>query len=132
VAVAFTRTFPQAASTDRLWESAAFGDAGSADLSFEIADDGTLVSWSVSGGAPGAALKSAIDRTMSLVNGRTFVGSGRVTKLRLTAQVSPDQVHDGLHGDVFAVGGSYTGGLGSAFFALSIGRRVDLTVKALP
>ena len=124
--------FPQAASTDLLWESAAFGDAGSAEVTFEIADDGALVSWSVTGGAPSAALKSAIERTMSLVNGRTFVGTGRVTKLRVTAQVSPDQVHDGLHGDVFAVGGSYTGGMGSAFFALAIGRRVDLTVKAIP
>jgi hypothetical protein len=46
----------------------------------------------------------------------------------VVATVTPDSVHDGLHGDVFAIGGSFAGGEGSAFFALAIGRRIDVRV----
>ena len=54
------------------------------------------------------------------------VVSGKVTKLRLSATVIPNTVPDGLHGDVFAVGaGDDTG-----FFALSIGRRIELRGRA--
>jgi hypothetical protein len=43
--------------------------------------------------------------------------------------VSPDEMHDGLHGEVFAIGGSFDATQGSAFFALAIGRRIDLQVR---
>jgi hypothetical protein len=80
-------------------------------------------------GAPSAALSSAIRRTLALIKGRPFVARGKTTRLHLTASVSSDAVHDGLHGDVFAIGGSFAGGDGSAFFALAIGRRIDVHVR---
>jgi hypothetical protein len=129
IAVAFTRSFPQASSADPFWESVPFGDCGSTDVTFVLADDGTLESWSASG-APSEALKRAVERTVALIKGRPFIAVGKTTKIRVSARVSPDEAHDGLHGDVFAVGGSYTGGEGTAFFALNISRRVDVTVKA--
>jgi hypothetical protein len=131
IAVAFTRSFPQASSADPFWQTVPFGDCGATNVTFVLADDGTLESWSAAG-APSEALKRAIDRTLALIKGRTFTAAGKTTTLRVSAKVSPDDVHDGLHGDVFAVGGSYSGGEGTAFFALSIGRRVDVTVRANP
>ncbi len=131
VAVAFTRAFPQASSADPFWQTVPFGDCGATNVTFTLADDGTLESWSAAG-APSEALKRAIDRTLALIKGRSFTAVGKTTTLRVSAKVSPDDVHDGLHGDVFAVGGSYSGGEGTAFFALSIGRRVDVTVRAVP
>ena len=52
-----------------------------------------------------------------------------MTKLRIVATIGADSVHDGLHGDVFAIGGSFAEGEGSAFFALNVGRRIDLRVR---
>jgi hypothetical protein len=57
--------------------------------------------------------------------------------MRVTARLSRDDVHDGLHGDVFALsGGSFAGDVGNAFFALppkdGPGRRLDLEVRLLP
>jgi hypothetical protein len=48
--------------------------------------------------------------------------------------VQRDVVHDGLHGDVFALsGGSFSGDVGTAFFALpgtaGAGRRVDVELR---
>ncbi len=128
VAVAFTRAFPQASSGDAVWASVPFGDAGSADITFRIEADGKLAHYTVSGDAS-PALRRAIVRTMALIDGRSFVATGPVTHLHVSSRVSPDAVHDGLHGDVFAIGGTFTSGEGSAFFALSIGRRVDVTVR---
>jgi hypothetical protein len=59
-----------------------------------------------------------------------------VTRIRVSARVTRDDVHDGLHGDVFALsGGSFVGDLGSAFFALppsaGPGRRVDVELRLL-
>ena len=48
----------------------------------------------------------------------------------MSGAISTDAVHDGLHGDVFAIGGSFAGAEGSAFFALAIGRRIDVRVRA--
>jgi len=80
-------------------------------------------------GSPSPALASAIRRTIALIKARPFLAKGKTTKLHLSASVSADAVHDGLHGDVFAIGGSYAGGEGSAFFALAIGRRIDVRVR---
>lgn len=129
LATAFTRGFPQAASADPAWRNAPFGGAGEATLTLVIDETGHLVTADV-GGAPGAALASGIRRTIALVRGRTFVARAKTTRLLLSATVSPDTVHDGLHGDVFAIGGSFVAPEGSAFFALAIGRRVDLRVRA--
>jgi hypothetical protein len=81
-------------------------------------------------GTPSPALTSAIRRTLALIKGRPFVAKGKVTRLHVSGTVSADAVHDGLHGDVFAIGGSFAGAEGSAFFALAIGRRIDVRVRA--
>lgn len=129
LATSFTRAFPQAASADPQWVHVPFGPAGSADLTLTLDDSGKLVSTTISPGTP-AALRTGISRTVALIRGRAFVSAGARTKLRVTATVSPDQVHDGLHGDVFALGGSFTGGQGNAFFALAIGRRIDVRITS--
>jgi hypothetical protein len=129
LATAFTRGFPQAASTDPSWATVPFGAAGEADVTCEIDDAGSLVDVRVEG-RPSGALRAGIARTIALVGARAFTSHARRTRLHVTASVSPDVVHDGLHGDVFAIGGSFSGGEGNAFFALAIGRRIDVTVRA--
>jgi hypothetical protein len=129
LATAFTRGFPQAASADPMWRSAPLGGAGDADVLLTLDDSGHIVDSRVLG-APSAALTSAIRRTLALIGSRAFVARGKVTRLHLVATVTADEVHDGLHGDVFAIGGSFAGGEGSAFFALAVGRRIDVRVRA--
>jgi hypothetical protein len=81
--------------------------------------------------APGGseALRRGVERTIAFIKGRTFTAGAPVIRLRISARVSPDAVHDGLHGDVFAIGASGEGH--TAFFALSIGRRIDIEIKQL-
>jgi hypothetical protein len=131
LATAFTRGFPQAASTDSRWIQAPFGSAGEALLVLDISPAGSLTGHSVSGN-PSAALRAGIERTIALIGAREFTSRGASTRLRIAATVSPDQVHDGLHGDVFAIGGSFAQAEGSGFFALAIGRRIDVRVRAMP
>jgi hypothetical protein len=128
LASAFTRGFPQAASADPAWRAAPFGNAGEATVTLTLDESGHLVANEVSGSAS-AALSSGIRRTLALIGGRSFVAHGKTTRLVLSATVSSDTVHDGLHGDVFAIGGSFANAEGSAFFALAIGRRIDLRVR---
>jgi hypothetical protein len=127
LATAFTRGFPQAASADPAWASSPYGSAGEATVVLEIDDAGALISSRVDG-TPSAAFRSGLARTLALIHTRAFTASHRVTRLHVTARVSPDLAHDGLHGDVFAIGGSFDAWQGSAFFALAIGRRIDLKV----
>lgn len=129
VSVAFTRAFPQAASSDPEWETIAFGSAGEATVELDLDESGKLTAFTNPKLAT-PALRQSIDRTIALIGGRTFTSTKRAVELRVSARVSADEVHDGLHGDVFAIGGSYSSGEGSAFFALSTGRRVDVSVRA--
>lgn len=129
LARAFTRDFPQAASGDSVWRTAPLGPAGEATVVLTLDDSGHIADVQVNG-APSDALAQGIRRTMTLIKGRPFVTRNKITKLRIVATISPDTVHDGLHGDVFAIGGSFAEGEGSAFFALNVGRRVDLRVRA--
>lgn len=125
---AFTRDFPQAASGDPIWRSAPLGAAGEATVTLTLDDTGHIADVQVSG-SPSGPLAQGIRRTMTLINGRPFVSKNKTTKLRIVATISADSVHDGLHGDVFAIGGSFAEGEGSAFFALNLGRRIDLRVR---
>lgn len=122
---AFTRGFPQAASGDPVWRTVPFGPAGDATLVLTLDDSGRIADVQVVGN-PSAALAQGIRRTMHLLKDRPFTARGKVTKLRLSATVTPNTVPDGLHGDVFAIGA----GADEGFFALSVGRRVDLRVRA--
>ncbi|HTB76853.1 MAG TPA: hypothetical protein VK762_26590 [Polyangiaceae bacterium] len=137
LATTFTRAFPQAASADPLWSAAPFGAASSAELTLVLDDEGHLARTTVSG-SPSPALRRGIDRTLALLGtGRAFTAHGAVTRIRLSSRVSRDDVHDGLHGDVFALsGGSFSGDVGNAFFALppaaGPGRRIDVELRLLP
>jgi hypothetical protein len=131
----FTRALPQASSADPAWVRAQFGAAGWADVTIILDETGHVVSRAVSG-SPSPALRSSIERTLSLLDQRVFTAQQSLTRLRVTARVTRDDVHDGLHGDVFALsGGSFDGDSGSAFFALPAergpGRRIDAVVRFL-
>lgn len=130
VSVAFTRAFPQAASGDPIWSTVALGSAGQLLVELDLDESGKLTPFVNPTGAS-VALRQGVERTLALIGTRTFVSTDRAVELRVSATVSADTVHDGLHGDVFAVGGSYSGGEGNAFFALATGRRVDVTVRAI-
>lgn len=136
LATTFTRAFPQAASADGVWLTATPGASGVADVTMTIDDGGRLASSQI-GGTPSPALRRGVERTLVLLGSRTFTARGAVTRLRVTAKVTPDDVHDGLHGDVYALsGGSFSGDLGTAFFTLpsrtGTGRRVDVQLRLLP
>jgi len=134
LATTFTRGFPQAASTEAIWGSAPYGPAGTAEVTLVIDESGRLVSSAIAG-APSIALRKGIERTLVLLGARTFTARGATTRLRVSARVSPNDVHDGLHGDVFALsGGSFSGDVGTAFFALpgASARRVDVELRLLP
>ncbi|HEX8794573.1 MAG TPA: hypothetical protein VF765_26690 [Polyangiaceae bacterium] len=136
LATTFTRAFPQAASADGIWNTASFGSAGIAEVTLMLDDTGHLESHGI-GGSPSPALRRGIERTLLLMGPRAFTARGATTRLRVTARVTSDVVHDGLHGDVFALsGGSFSGDLGSAFFTLpghgGPGRRIDVELRLLP
>jgi hypothetical protein len=128
LATAFTRGFPQAASADPVWITAAYGSAGEATVVLEIDTSGALVDSRIEG-SPSPAFRSGLLRTLALIRARQFTARTAVTRLHVAARVSPDEVHDGLHGEVFAIGGSFASAEGQAFFALAIGRRIDLRVR---
>ena len=117
-ATTFTRAFPQAASADSVWATVAFGSAGTADVTLLLDEAGHLTGSSIHG-SPSPALRRGIERTLALLGPRTFTAHGASTHLRVGARVGKDDVHDGLHGEVFALsGGSFSGDVGTAFFAL--------------
>jgi hypothetical protein len=136
LATSFTRALPQVASADPAWSSARLGSTSSATVTLVIDDDGHLAERSIAG-APSDALRRGIERTLVLLGAREFTARATTTRLRVTARVSQDEVHDGLHGDVFALsGGSFAGDVGMAFFALPAGagpgRRVDVELRLMP
>jgi hypothetical protein len=136
LAATFTRAFPQAASADAIWSTAPFGSAGLAEVTLVLDEEGRL-SGSAIAGTPSPALRRGIERTLAILGSRAFTSSAPSTRLRVTARVARDDVHDGLHGDVFALsGGSFAGDVGTAFFALppgaGPGRRVDVELRLLP
>jgi hypothetical protein len=136
LATSFTRAFPQAASADAVWIGVPFGSAGTADLSLALDAGGHLTGHAIAG-APSPALRRGIERTLALLGPRAFTAHGPVTRLRISARVARDDLHDGLHGDVFALsGGSFSGQVGTAFFALppsaGPGRRIDVELRLLP
>lgn len=126
LATAFVRGFPQVASVDVAWAKVPFGPLAQAVIEVELSEEGRIVGHRVLS-AP-APLDRALERTVGLLRGRKFTSRGAKTKLQLKCVVSRDTVHDGLHGDVFAVGASFVGKSGNAFFALASGRRVDVDV----
>jgi hypothetical protein len=128
LAAAFTRAFPQASSADIAWSQAPLGSAGEAVVTVTLDESGHVDSVTSTGGT--GPLAAGVSRTMALLRARPFTAHAKVTRIHIAARISPDQVHDGLHGDVFAIGQSFYGAEGNAFFALSIGRRIDIRITA--
>ena len=126
VTVALSRAFPSAASPDPEWRTVALGDAGSAILEIELEEDGTLARWGLGAGAS-PALREGIRRTMAFIGARTFLAHGRTTRLQVTARVSTDATRDGADA-VYAIHSEHEGQNASAYFSLSVGRRVDLVI----
>jgi len=133
----FTRAIPQAFSADPAWIDAPPGDAGAVEVTLVLDEAGHREASSLAG-RPSRALRSSIARTLALLAERSFTAHQATTRLRLTARVARDDLHDGLHGDVFALsGGSFAGTTGSAFFALPSpsgagpGRRVDVELRVV-
>ncbi len=137
LATTFTRAFPQAASADPIWSAVSFGSVSSTEITLVLDDEGHLARSAI-GGSPSTALRRGVERTLALLGtGRAFTAHGAVTRIRIAARVTRDDVHDGLHGDVFALsGGSFAGEVGNAFFALppagGPGRRIDVELRLLP
>lgn len=128
LATAFTRGFPQAASGDPVWLKAGFGSAGSAEVVLTLDATGHLTDVEVRG-TPSSALRQAIAGTVALVRARAFTAKASVTRLRIVGSVSADAIRNETRGnDVYAIGGSFSGHAGSAFFSLSVGRRIDVTI----
>jgi hypothetical protein len=135
LATTFTRAFAQAASADSVWTAAPFGATGAAVVTLGLDEMGHLAGSSIAG-SPTIALRRGIERALALLAPRAFTARSAFTRLRISAQVTRDVVHDGLHGDVFALsGGSFSGDVGTAFFALppgiGPGRRVDVELRLL-
>jgi hypothetical protein len=131
----FARAFSQAASADPMWATVPLGPAGTAEVTLLLDDSGHLIGHTVSG-APSRALRRGIDSTVVLLGARPFTARGAVTRLRMATHVVPNEVHDGMHGDVFALsGGSFTGDVGNTWFALRTsvtgGRRVEVELRLL-
>lgn len=126
VTIALARGFPQAASPDLEWRNVPLGDAGSAILDIELEEDGTLARWGLGAGAS-PALREGIRRTMAFIGGRTFLAHGKTTRLHVTARVSTDATRDGADA-VYAIHSEHEGSNASAYFSLSVGRRVDLVI----
>jgi hypothetical protein len=136
LATSFTRALPQVASADSAWSAVGLGSTSSALVTLVLDDDGHLAQHVIAG-APSDALRRGIARTLVLLGAREFTARAATTRLRITARISRDEVHDGLHGDVFALsGGSFAGDIGLAFFALppaaGPGRRVDIELRLMP
>ncbi len=125
LAPTFARAFTQTASADPAWQKAPLGSAGSATVTLSIDEAGALTQVEI-GGSPSAALRSSIDRTLSLIRGRAFVARGRRTTVHLSASVGEGgAADDGLEGDRFGIAIHE----GNASFVLPIGRRIQVRVR---
>jgi hypothetical protein len=134
LAGAFSRAFRDAASADPMWSTVPLGPAGTAEVTLVLDDSGHLSGHTISG-APSRALRRGIESTIVMLGARPFTARGAVTRLRVATHIVPNDVHDGLHGDVFALGmGSFPGDVANPWFALQTvtgGRRVEIELRLL-
>jgi hypothetical protein len=124
---AIARGFSEAASTDPAWRGVSLGDAGSATLEVELDDEGRMLRWSLGAGAT-PAMRQGFVRTMALIGGRSFIARGQTTKLAVSVHVTTDAVREGGE-SVYALHTESDGPVGNSYFSLSVGRRVDLTLR---
>jgi hypothetical protein len=137
VLLTFRRAYTQVASADTDWTTVPFGDAGSADVTLGIDEEGKLVRAELGPGG-NAIMRRDVERTFALIRGRAFVATAPEIHVRVSAKVNPPFDHEADHGGLVEVGQNRfaIGGVGNdedttTFFALSIGRQIDIRVKQI-
>lgn len=128
LATAFVHAFRQIASADPAWRTAPIGATGEGTIVLTLDESGHITDTKVNGA--GDPLAKGIRSTVTLLKARPFTAKGKTTTLKFSGTISAgEKVGDGLHGEAFAIGSSFNGNEGTAFFALPIGRRIDIKVR---
>ena len=83
----FKRLFPIGASYDPLWERVPVGFYAQGDVTFYLADDGSLTHATVSASAA-PAFRTAILQTTTLMKHRLFTARGAATHLHMVVRVT--------------------------------------------
>jgi hypothetical protein len=112
----FKRVFPIAASTDPLWDHVPVGFYAEGDVTFFLAEDGSLTHATASAAAA-SAFRSAVLRTTTLLKHRLFTARGATTHLHMVLRVSDHLVNHGAF-TIDAAGS----------FELPSGRHVSVTI----
>ncbi len=90
----FKRVFPIAASSDPLWDHVPVGFYADGDVTFFLAEDGSLTHATASASAA-AAFRSAVLRTTTLLKHRLFTARSATTRLHMVVRVSDHLVNHG-------------------------------------
>ncbi len=114
--VTFKRAFPQAGSSDPIWNQVPVGFYADGDVTFFLSDAGALTRATVSPTAA-PAFRAAIARTVALIKGRAFTARGAETHLHMLVRVSDQLTNHGAF-TIDAAGS----------FELPSGRRVAVSI----
>lgn len=128
VETAFLRALPQVASFDHDWNKEPIGATFAATITVEVDPSGHLAQ--ITGTSSSTPLNRAVERALGQLKPRLLTAHAPRTRITVTCTVHTDEVHDGWHGDVFALGASANGRGGTGFVSLATGRRVDFVVSA--
>jgi hypothetical protein len=90
----FKRVFPIAASSDPMWDHVPVGFYADGDVTFFLADDGTLTHATASAAAA-SAFRAAVLRTTQLLKHRLFTARGAVTHVHMVVRVSDHLTNHG-------------------------------------
>ena len=125
---AFLRALAQVASFDHEWTREPLTKVASISVVATVDQTGHLRA--TIGSTSSLPLERAVTRVVAQLAPRKLTAHGATTHLTVTCSMHNDEVHDGFHGDVFALGASAQGRGGTAFFALATGRRVDFALTS--
>jgi hypothetical protein len=114
--VTFKRAFPQAGSSDPIWNQVPVGFFAEGEVTFILSESGTLTSARV-GPSAAPAFRTAIARTVALIKGRSFTARGAETRLHMRVHVSDQLTNHGAF-TIDAAGS----------FELPSGRHVAVTI----
>lgn len=125
---AFLRALPQVASFDKDWHREPIGATATITVTAEVDASGHLQQ--VTDASTSTPLNRAVTRALAQLKPRLLTAHAARTRITVTCTVHTDEVHDGWHGDVFALGATAQGRGGTGFVSLATGRRVDFVVVA--
>lgn len=112
----FKSLFSSAASTDPVWDHVPIGFYADGNVTFFLAEDGTLTRTTISASAA-PAFRAAVLRTNQLLKHRLFTARGATTRVHMIVRVSDHLVNHGA----FTI-------TSSPWFELPSGRHVDLSI----